>query len=134
MHATNFSNGVAALAVVLQFATPLLTKLSYRAAITETHHVHKLDAPSGTANTISEIVKKNGGTVTDIHSIREGEIIGKHDVVFSGSTDEIVIGHAASSRHLFARGAIDAALWLCSQDQQSGIFTMDSYFRTRFGL
>lgn len=134
MHATNFSNGVAALAAILQFATPLLAKLSYQPSITETHHMHKLDLPSGTAKTISEVVKNSGGAVANIHSIREGEIIGKHDVVFSGAVDEIVIGHAASSRDLFARGVIEAALWLCGQDQSTGIFTMDSYFRTRFGL
>ncbi len=131
-HATNFSVGVAALSALLRFATPTLTALGYTPTIAEVHHVHKLDAPSGTAKTLSEVISPDDPDAIDITSIREGEVIGKHSVTFSGLADRIVIGHEASDRNLFARGAIEAALWLCQQEESCGNYTMEAYFQKRF--
>jgi len=59
-------------------------------------------------------------------------VIGRHDIVFHGGSDRISIGHEALDRNLFAAGAIDAALWLCEQPDDTGYFTMSSYFSRRF--
>ncbi len=132
LYSTNFSAGVAALTAILKYAVPILDSLSYKPAITEVHHRHKLDAPSGTAKSLREAICPADPGSIDVRWVREGEVIGKHDVMFSGADDRIVIGHEASNRSLFARGAIDAALWLCEQDAACGSYTMDSYFKARF--
>ena len=58
--------------------------------------------------------------------------IGKHDITFYGAYDELTIGHDAKDRGLFARGAVDAAIWLCRQPEECGSYTMQSYFEKRF--
>lgn len=131
-HSTNFSTGVAALSAILKLASPMLKALSYDARMVETHHVHKLDAPSGTANTLAEVLNPLDPASIDIESIREGEVIGQHEVFFTGAADQITIGHSATDRTLFARGAIDAALWLDQLNKNSGIYTMETYFQARF--
>ncbi|MGI9202529.1 MAG: 4-hydroxy-tetrahydrodipicolinate reductase [Woeseiaceae bacterium] len=131
-HATNFSTGVAALSAILKFASPMLDSLSYDTRMIERHHIHKLDAPSGTAKTLAEVLKPLDPASIDIESIREGEVVGDHEVVFTGAADQITIGHSARDRTLFARGAIDAAIWLDQLDQSSGIYTMETYFQARF--
>lgn len=131
MHASNFSSGVAAMAAILKFATPMLTALGYAPRMTEVHHVHKLDAPSGTAKSLCRVIRPDNPASLAVTSVREGEVVGKHDVIFSGIADQLVIAHEASDRSLFARGAIDAALWLCEQ-AGSGSYTMESYFQKRF--
>lgn len=131
-HATNFSAGVAAVSALLSFAAPMLIALGYTPAITEVHHVHKLDAPSGTAVTLREVMSPESPGDINISSVREGEVIGRHEITFTGSTDKIVIEHEALDRSLFARGAIEAALWLVQQRESSGSYTMESYFRKRY--
>lgn len=132
-HASNFSTGVAALSAILEFAAPMLKALSYSPEIIEMHHAHKLDAPSGTAKALSTAIDPENPESIEIKSIREGEVIGRHEVTFAGVADRIIIGHEASNRSLFARGAIEAALWLSQQPQASGMVTMASYFKKRFG-
>ena len=132
MQANNFSAGVAALECIVEFAAPMLSELNYTPVLTETHHQHKRDAPSGTAKTLGEALQPEFAGRLDIHSIRAGEVIGKHDITFYGNDDQISLGHDAKDRALFARGAIEAAIWLCGQAQESGFYTMRSYFRERF--
>lgn len=132
MQANNFSAGVAALSCILEFAAPLLSQLNYTPVMTEAHHIHKKDAPSGTAKTLGEVLESAFPAGVDTHSIRAGEVIGKHEITFYGASDEISIGHDARDRKLFARGAIEAAIWLCRQPSGSGLYTMRSYFRERF--
>ena len=132
MQANNFSAGIAALDSILEFAAPILSQLNYTPVMTEAHHQHKKDAPSGTAKTLGETLESAFPAGVDTHAIRAGEIIGKHDITFYGGSDEISISHDARDRTLFARGAIDAALWLCRQPAGSGLYTMRSYFRERF--
>ncbi len=131
-HATNFSTGVAALSAILRFASPMLRSLSYDSRMIETHHIHKLDAPSGTAKTLAQVLDPLDPASIDIESVREGEVVGEHEVVFTSAADQISIGHSATDRTLFARGAIDAALWLDQLDESSGIYTMETYFQARF--
>ena len=132
LHTNNFSTGVAALSAILRYASPMLKSLAYDARMIETHHIHKLDAPSGTAKTLAQALDPLGPDRIDIESVREGEVVGKHEVVFTSAADQISIGHNATDRTLFARGAIDAALWLDQLDESSGIYTMETYFQARF--
>ena len=76
----------------------------------EMHHCHKLDAPSGTARSLADIVDANMNVTTDIQSVRCGEISGIHTVGFEGVTDRITMTHEAFSREGFAAGAVQAAL------------------------
>ena len=120
--ASNMSVGVNILFKLIQIASEK-TKPNYSINISETHHVHKLDAPSGTAKTLAEIVEKSAGKkVEDIKSIREGEVIGDHTVVFESSEDIITISHHAKSRDIFAKGALIAAKFLANKN--NGLFTM----------
>ena len=85
----------------------------YTPSITETHHVHKLDKPSGTAKTLCEEIKNSKVKIKNfdvpIESIREGEVPGTHEVKWDSEEDTIVITHIAKGRRGFALGAVLAA-------------------------
>ena len=83
----------------------------YTPSITETHHIHKLDKPSGTARTLAEGLRVMGYGLQDseIESIREGEVPGTHVVTWDSEEDTIVITHIAKGRRGFALGAVLAA-------------------------
>ncbi len=99
------------------------TGSSYTMKIVEAHHVHKKDAPSGTAKTLAQIVEKaSKNKVADIKSIREGEIIGDHDIIFESDVDTITIRHHANTRDIFAKGALVAAKFLAAK--KSGLYDM----------
>lgn len=110
IYASNFSIGVNAVFALAQLAARRLSPELYRAAITEIHHIHKLDAPSGTAASIAAVVENENGSKVPIESIREGEVAGIHELVFTGECDKITIRHEAFSRKGFAEGAVQAAL------------------------
>ena len=84
----------------------------YTPHMTEVHHIHKLDAPSGTAKTLQESIGSERLPVTSIESIREGEVPGIHTVTWDSDIDSISISHSAKSRNGFALGAVIAAEWL----------------------
>lgn len=109
--ATNFSVGVNVFFAVAEYISAMLGKTGgYSPYMVEMHHCHKLDAPSGTAKTLAEIVDANMGVKTDVQSVRCGEIPGIHTVGFEGLNDRITMTHEAFSREGFAAGAVDAAL------------------------
>jgi len=84
----------------------------YTPSITETHHIHKLDKPSGTAKTLAEGIRDTGiprYRDIEIESIREGEVPGTHEVMWDSEEDTIVITHIAKGRRGFALGAVLAA-------------------------
>ncbi|MEO5970013.1 MAG: dihydrodipicolinate reductase C-terminal domain-containing protein [Bdellovibrionia bacterium] len=129
--ASNFSTGVSALARILQQASPLLEKLGYTPVIVETHHEHKVDAPSGTAISLQKAIRPSKPGTIQTHSIRAGEVIGDHEVTFYGKNDQITISHFAQNRSIFAHGAIQAALWLAqnrSMRSPQGLLSMENYF------
>lgn len=131
----NFSTGVYALRKILRDASPLLLSLGYEAVMTETHHNQKKDAPSGTALALAR--EMGDSLQSEIQSIRAGGVVGDHFVTFYGASDRIVIGHQAQDRDLFARGAIDAALWLARKRHETpglkGWFEMDTFVSEYFG-
>lgn len=132
LYASNFSPGVAAVTAILEFAAPVLKRLAYRPVLTEVHHEQKKDAPSGTARTLCRVIDPGHSSSTEIHSIRAGGVIGRHDVAFYGPSEQIVVAHEAVNRDVFARGAIEAALWMCDQSEVSGYYTMEEYFARRY--
>lgn len=109
--ASNFSIGVNVFFAVTDYISKMLrTTGGYSPYMVEMHHCHKLDAPSGTARSLADIVDANMDVQTDIQSVRCGEIPGIHTVGFEGLNDRITMTHEAFSREGFAAGAVEAAL------------------------
>lgn len=109
--ASNFSIGVNVFFAVTDYISKMIgTTGGYSPYMVEMHHCHKLDAPSGTARSLADIVDANMDVQTDIQSVRCGEIPGIHTVGFEGLNDRITMTHEAFSREGFAAGAVEAAL------------------------
>lgn len=105
--ASNFSLGVVVLEDLVARASRALAAWNIR--VSETHHVHKKDAPSGTALTLAHAAERGSGRLPAIESLREGEVIGDHAIVFSGPGETLQLAHHAASRDIFALGALEAA-------------------------
>ena len=109
--ASNFSIGVNVFFAVTDYISRMLGDAGgYSPYMVEMHHCHKLDAPSGTAKSLADIVDAKMGTKVDVQSVRCGEIPGIHTVGFEGLNDRITLTHEAFSREGFAAGAVEAAL------------------------
>lgn len=124
---SNMSVGVN---IFLKLAQMLAEKTPspYTVKIIEAHHIHKKDAPSGTAKTIAEVIESaSSKKVQDIQAIREGEIIGDHKVIFESPDDTIMIDHHAKNRDIFAKGALVAAKFL--ENKKSGLYTMQDVLK-----
>jgi 4-hydroxy-tetrahydrodipicolinate reductase len=113
MWSSNYSIGVNILfALNKQLAKFMEAYPDYTPHMTEVHHIHKLDAPSGTAKTLQESIGDDRLAIKDIESIREGEVAGIHTVTWDSEIDTISISHSAKSRKGFALGAVIAAEWM----------------------
>jgi 4-hydroxy-tetrahydrodipicolinate reductase len=110
----NFSYGVNLFLQIVQAAAPAL-KHNYSGHITEIHHIHKKDAPSGTASTLQRVLEQASGVTLDITSEREGEVAGVHTLELNSAGDRIVLTHDAKSRRTFAEGAVLAAEWIAGK-------------------
>ncbi len=139
--ATNYSVGVNATFRLLEVATEIFGN-DVDVEIIEAHHKHKVDAPSGTAITMGEVIAESLGRKLDqvavhgregltgerargtigFHSIRAADIVGEHTVVFAGEGERLEITHRAHSRANFAQGAIRAVSWVV--DQAPGLYDM----------
>lgn len=125
--ASNFSVGVNVFMAVNRYLARIMDNLpQYAPSMVETHHVHKLDHPSGTAITLAsqlaECVERVAGWSEEpeqgkitISHIREGEVPGIHTIKWDSPVDEISISHSAKSRAGFALGAVMAAEWLAGR-------------------
>ena len=135
LYASNFSVGVNLFFALNQHLAQLMAPYSeYQVSLEEIHHVHKLDAPSGTAITLAEGILKNDprysewsleaqqGHQLPIEALREPDVPGTHTVTYKSSIDTLEIRHEAHSREGFALGAVIAAEWLAGK---SGIFSMN---------
>ena len=125
--ASNFSIGVNIFMAVNKYLSRLMERFpQYEPSMTEVHHIHKLDHPSGTAITLAEGIienltridgwseEKTNGKV-EITALREGEVPGIHTIRWDSAVDEITITHSAKSRAGFALGAVVAAEWLADK-------------------
>lgn len=120
----NMSVGVNLLFKLCEEAARILPK-DYKIEMTEIHHVHKKDAPSGTAKKLAELMSKERGEGAGdlpIKSIREGEVVGDHKVIFNCDTERIELSHSAKTRDTFAAGAIIAAKFL--KNRKNGLYSM----------
>ena len=116
LYGTNFSIGVQ---VMLQLASKmgeLLKSAGYKFSIEETHHVTKLDSPSGTAISLAEVVKRSTGVgEVPIIAHRVGDAAGTHVLEAKSDADKLVLTHESYSRRSFAEGAVRAAEWLSTR-------------------
>ena len=108
--ASNFSLGVAVLEDLVRRAATALPGWSVQ--IQETHHVHKKDAPSGTALTLARAVEVGNGRAPVIEFLRLGEVVGEHRVSLTGPGETLEFSHSAADRDIFALGALHAAALL----------------------
>ena len=124
--ATNFSIGMNIMfALNERLAALMAGRDDYSVAIAETHHIHKLDAPSGTAITLQEQIVEHGKRKVEsipIASFREGEVPGTHTVTYDSEIDTLTLTHEAHSRKGLALGALLAAEFLAKA--QPGVYTM----------
>jgi 4-hydroxy-tetrahydrodipicolinate reductase len=111
LYGANFSIGVNLFLAIARAAAPALQR-GFTGSMTEIHHVHKKDAPSGTALKVQQALEESAGVKIPISSVREGEVVGIHELRFETQGEEIVLRHTAKSRRAFAEGAIRAAEWL----------------------
>jgi 4-hydroxy-tetrahydrodipicolinate reductase len=121
--ASNFSVGVNVLFWLTRKAAERFGD-DFSAEIVEAHHKTKKDAPSGTAKTLAELLKAARKIENEIpiQSIREGDVVGEHTVIFSGPEERLELTHRAASREIFARGALRAAKWIMGKP--AGLYTM----------
>jgi len=116
MYGTNYSIGVQVMLDLAEKMGASLKNAGYTFSISETHHVSKLDAPSGTAITLGEIVEE-AAEIDEIaiESKREGDATGTHVLVARSEADTLTLTHEAFSRRGFAEGAVRAAEWLSTR-------------------
>ena len=88
----------------------MLKGRGYTPAVEEIHHIHKLDAPSGTAKSVGDIIAKTLGETPEIGSQRIGEVPGIHTATFTSAVDKLTFTHEAFSREGLAEGAVAAAM------------------------
>lgn len=120
----NMSIGVNLLFRLVKEAAGKLSK-DYGVTMIEAHHIHKKDAPSGTAKKLAQIVKEaSNREVEDIRSVREGEIVGDHKVTFESPYDVIELSHSAKTRDIFAKGALAAAKFIAGE--KPGLYDMQN--------
>ena len=99
----------------------------YSIEIVEAHHKTKKDAPSGTAKKLAEILKEAVKREIPTHSVRLGDIVGDHTIIFCGNSERIEIKHQAHSRDLFALGALRAAKWIFGKP--AGLYSMQDVLK-----
>ena len=142
VYAPNFSIGVNTLFWLTRHAARILGNDQFDIEVTEMHHRHKIDAPSGTARRLLEILNEETDThYTDdivhgrfgltgarpareigMHTLRGGDVVGDHTVMFAADGERVELTHKASSRMTFASGAVKAAQWLVNQP--AGLYDM----------
>jgi 4-hydroxy-tetrahydrodipicolinate reductase len=114
LYGTNFSIAVQLMMKLAEQMGASLAGAGTNFSIVETHHVSKLDKPSGTALSIAEMVERGAGKKIDvpIESIRAGDAMGTHELQAATDSERLVLTHEAMSRRSFAEGAVRAAEWL----------------------
>jgi len=141
--AGNYSVGVTLLNALVRQATRALNQAGrWDIEVTEMHHRHKKDAPSGTADTLLKILMEERKLATDslkhgrsgitgerplgeigVHVLRGGDVVGDHTVLFAAEGERLELTHKAANREIFARGALRAARW--AKGKSAGIYGMD---------
>jgi len=141
-HAPNFSIGVNLFFLMNKKLASLMSSFSddYSVSLTEIHHIHKIDSPSGTAiKTAEDIIKNHPGItmwkegeveekgILPIISLRDGEVPGTHCIKYESEADSLELKHTAKNRSGFANGALTAADWV---KNKKGVFTMSDLLKS----
>ncbi len=149
VYAANYSVGVNTLFWLTRHAARILTQDRFDIEVIEMHHKHKIDAPSGTARRLLEILNEETGTSykddiahgrlgnigprtpreIGMHTLRGGDVVGDHTVLFAADGERVELTHKASSRMTFASGAVRAACWL--ETQPVGLYDMQDVLGLR---
>lgn len=134
VYSANMSLGINTLFKILSSISSLLSDAGFDIEIVEKHHNQKLDAPSGTALALADVInkelngeleyvynrsdvrQKRGKKELGISAVRGGTIVGEHEIIFAGEEEVIEIKHTAYSRNVFAKGAIEAAKFLKNKE------------------
>lgn len=120
----NFSIGVQLFLAMAEDAAARARQVSgFDAHVVETHHIAKLDAPSGTGIAIADRLREGLGRDVPITSVRTGSVPGTHEVIFDAPFEQIRLVHEARDRRVFADGALTAARWLAVA-RAPGVYTM----------
>ena len=122
LYSSNFSLGMNLFFALNKKLAKIMNTHNYKCKIDETHHIEKLDTPSGTAITLSEDIQKIQDEKIKITATREGNIPGTHRIIYTSTMDEIEIKHTAKNREGFAKGALLAAEWIIGK---KGVFGMN---------
>lgn len=129
LYATNTSLSLVVMKQLVKMAAQLLQNQDYDVSILDKHHRTKKDAPSGTAKTLGEfVVAGNGGKREPQYAaLRAGFIVGEHEVQFTGQGEIINLCHSVTDRGVFARGAVQAGIWL--HGKPAGLYGMDDVLK-----
>lgn len=145
LQAANMSIGVNMLIKIVKLVSKALVDSGFDIEIVDKHHNQKVDAPSGTALALANVIKdsldddyhyvydrsdkreKRDSKEIGISAIRAGTIVGEHDVIFAGTDEVIELSHTAYSRNVFAKGSIQAALFL--PDKIPGLYDMEDVLK-----
>lgn len=147
LYSSNFSIGMNIFMALNRYMTHIMNSFeSYDPSLTEVHHVHKIDHPSGTAITLAnqltsissrikkwvekELGEKADNGILPVYHRREGEVPGIHSIMWESDCDSIIMTHDAKSRLGFARGAVSAAQWLAGK---KGFFTIGDFLSDMTG-
>lgn len=126
------SNTSLSIGLMCQFAEKASSILGkdYEILITEVHHKHKVDSPSGTAKMLAQACMNGGAREPHIQASRLGDVKGTHELTFFGPYDRIVIRHEADDRQLFCKGALILAQWIT--DQSPGkLFSIQDFLKNQ---
>ncbi len=147
LRSANMSLGINTLFTLLKQAAGVLAQAGYDMEIVEKHHNKKLDAPSGTALALADVLRETAGEdyfyrydrsklrekrdpkEIGISAVRGGTIVGEHDVIFAGEDEVITISHTAYSKAVFGKGAVEAAIFLAKK--KTGLFDMQDVIAAR---
>ena len=148
LKSANMSLGINMLMQLLKQAATILAPAGFDIEIVEKHHNQKLDAPSGTALALADVMNDALGNVYDykydrsqerkkrekteigISAVRGGNIVGEHEVIFAGLDEVITFEHTAYSRSVFAKGAVEAAKFLAGK--QAGFYDMQDVIAAKY--
>lgn len=149
--ATNMSLGVNLLFALTRFASEALYQKGFQAEVTEIHHKHKVDAPSGTAKTLESILLdalklnkdviygrsgvtgERGADDLGVFALRGGDVVGEHTVYYFGEGERVELKHQATSRSTFAKGAVEALKFLLLRTEGApGLYNMGDVLNLKF--
>ena len=147
LKSANMSLGINMLMKLLKEAAPVLDGAGFDIEIVEKHHNQKIDAPSGTALALADVIReeladgydyvydrsvkreKRSRKEIGISAVRGGTIVGDHDVIFAGSDEVITFSHRAYSKAVFGKGAVQAAKFLAGKP--AGLYDMSDVIETK---